>query len=291
LNISNRNFSGKILLFGEYSIIEGGSALAIPLLPYSGKWTKSKTSIMDLPFSMKDLLKYLQKFASFIYTEDIEKAFSEGLHFESDIPIGYGVGSSGAFSAALYDLFAKAKSVEIEDIKFQLAAIESFFHGSSSGLDPLVSYLNKKIHVDETFISIVDWDAPLLPAGFFLLDTKVPRKTEPLVKLYQEKTREIIYKKRIESSLIPLVEEAILMYANQLGSKLFETMHELSNFQFRYFDQMIPVEVRSLWLDGLVGNDYKLKLCGAGGGGFILGYTLDMNTIKQKFSGYQIIPI
>ena len=163
------------------------------------------------------------------------------------------------FSAALYDLFAKEKSVEIEDIKFQLAAIESFFHGSSSGLDPLVSYLNKKIHMDETSMSTVDWDAPQFPAGFFLVDTKVPRKTEPLVKLYQEKTRETIYKKRIESSLIPLVEEAILMYANQLESKLFETMHELSNFQFRYFDQMIPVEVRSLWLDGLVGNDYKTK--------------------------------
>ncbi|NJL74492.1 MAG: hypothetical protein HC892_05065 [Saprospiraceae bacterium] len=34
-----------------------------------------------------------------------QQAIEAGLYFESSIPIGYGVGSSGALTAALYDTF------------------------------------------------------------------------------------------------------------------------------------------------------------------------------------------
>jgi mevalonate kinase len=42
-----------------------------------------------------------------------------------------------------------------------------------------------------------------------------------------------------------------------------------------------------------VGDVYKLKLCGAGGGGFILGFCKNIDKTKKEMakSGFSIIPI
>ena len=55
--------------------------------------------------------------------------------------------------------------------------------------------------------------------------------------------------------------------------------------------EMIPSLFRDLWKNGLVTNDYNLKLCGAGGGGFILGHTKDLELAKKYFSDIEISPI
>jgi len=38
--------------------------------------------------------------------------------------------------------------------------------------------------------------------------------------------------------------------------------------------EMIPPSLHQSWKEGLEGRDYKLKLCGAGGGGFFLKYQI-----------------
>ena len=52
---------------------------------------------------------------------------------------------------------------------------------------------------------------------------------------------------------------------------------------------MIPPDFKKIWRYGLDSNDYKLKLCGAGGGGFILGITKDFEKTKIILSGYNLI--
>ena len=74
----------------------------------------------------------------------------DGLYFDSSIPQGYGVGSSGALVAAIYDKYASDKITVLENLtrdkllklKSIFSMMESFFHGKSSGLDPLNSYLS-----------------------------------------------------------------------------------------------------------------------------------------------------
>ena len=39
---------------------------------------------------------------------------------------------------------------------------------------------------------------------------------------------------------------------------------------------MIPQQFHELWKKGIETNDYYLKLCGSGGGGYILGFTEDI---------------
>ena len=78
---------------------------------------------------------------------------SKGLYFDSSIPKGYGVGSSGALVAAIYDCYALNKITVLENLTRQkllklksvFSEMESFFHGKSSGLDPLNSYLSLPI--------------------------------------------------------------------------------------------------------------------------------------------------
>src|SRR5699024_1889521 len=83
---------------------------------------------------------------------DIEK----GLYFDSSIPQGYGIGSSGALVAAIYDKYATNKITILENLtrdklnkrKAIFGEMESFFHGQSSGLDPLNSYLSLPILIN-----------------------------------------------------------------------------------------------------------------------------------------------
>ena len=51
---------------------------------------------------------------------------------------------------------------------------------------------------------------------------------------------------------------------------------------------MIPKEFHKLWQRGIETNDYYLKLCGSGGGGYILGFTQDMEKAKTALKDYQL---
>ncbi len=83
---------------------------------------------------------------------DVER----GMYFDSSIPQGYGVGSSGALVAAIYDKYADNKITVLENLtrekllqlKNIFSQMESFFHGKSSGLDPLNSYLSIPILIN-----------------------------------------------------------------------------------------------------------------------------------------------
>jgi mevalonate kinase len=51
---------------------------------------------------------------------------------------------------------------------------------------------------------------------------------------------------------------------------------------------MIPAKFHALWKQGIDTNDYYLKLCGSGGGGYILGFTEDIDKAKTALKDYQL---
>jgi len=51
---------------------------------------------------------------------------------------------------------------------------------------------------------------------------------------------------------------------------------------------MIPIEIRELWKRGIENNSYYLKLCGSGGGGFVLGFTKNINKARKELIDYQL---
>ena len=51
---------------------------------------------------------------------------------------------------------------------------------------------------------------------------------------------------------------------------------------------MIPMAFHKIWEQGLKTNDYYLKLCGSGGGGYILGFAQDYEKAKNSLKDYKL---
>src|SRR5690606_41878590 len=118
-------FYSKILLFGEYGIIKDSRGLSIPYNFYKGALKKSDLLSAEAKKSNESLGKFsaylqqMQKQYPDLVTFDIEKLnadIADGMCFDSSIPQGYGVGSSGALVAAIYDQYALDKITVLENL-------------------------------------------------------------------------------------------------------------------------------------------------------------------------------
>ena len=284
-----KSFPAKVLLLGEYTILNGSKALALPYHALHGEWTFEKNDSEARHSSRKSLRAFIEKSgATSIDLEKMRSEYFDGLWFNSSIPQGFGVGSSGAVIAAIYERYGKALG-NIQDDKKGLAGLEDFFHGSSSGLDPLVSHLQKPLLIhDFSHVEILSTGPDL--KGFFLLDTGKPRQTGPLVTIFQEKMKDPQFKQGCADILAKDVNYAINAVLSNDSVNLFHHLWHISKFQWEYFPEMIPTKERGLWTRGLETGDYILKLCGAGGGGFILGYShkFTFDEMRQLLNTHQL---
>lgn len=292
MTFSSTTFAAKLLLFGEYTILKGAQALAVPWQRFGGFWTLAETENAFALETFTALSAYLKKqtFEANFLADAFDSAIAEGLVFQSDIPRGYGVGSSGALSAAVYQAFFEGQASDLEALQQELGRIESFFHGSSSGVDPLISYVNRPVWVvDKNEKRAVDLD--LQPGHFFLLDTGIARETEGLVATFLKKCQSPGYEAALRSVLVPAtnaVIEAVLKGNYQAVGPLFEA---ISAFQWGYFQEMIPETLHQVWQFGLDSGAYALKLCGAGGGGYLLGWMATSSEEPEILSAFTRIPL
>lgn len=303
--MDKRKYSGKVILFGEYSMIYGASALLIPYYNTTAEWN----TIMHRPSEKAiESNKNLFQFLSYLNENDkfrildlkrFEMELNAGLFFDSDIPLGYGVGSSGALVAAIYDRY---KLTEIEDamkLKSFLAAMESYFHGSSSGIDPLQCYYGKpfvlsqqtKNNGQQSSFTILDSDFISENIHIFLIDTKIKSPTAPLVERFKESRNDDCYRDKFDNEYLPLVDECIDCLIEKQDDNFFEKLSKLSMMQTELLAHTIPNEVRKFFYKSLKNDYFQVKQCGAGGGGFLLGFTNDVeNTnIYWEKSNYSII--
>ena len=262
-----RTFPAKLLLFGEYTVLNGSQALAIPNPVWHGKWKRSEQA--PSPVATNFIQWMLEKSIIDQNTRDrILADFNEGWQFESTIPMGHGVGSSGAYVAAIYDRYMRDQNANASQV---MAEMEGYFHGTSSGMDPIVSFENLSVlKIAEgkfQLCGITKW-----PDGFnvYLWDSNIERSTHNLVAIYKEKCREEGFKIKIERDLIPVVDHAIHFYLNNHGDMLDQCISYISQFQRIHFTEMIPDKVKFVWDSCQELEDVHMKLCGAGGGGFFM---------------------
>jgi mevalonate kinase len=270
--LSEGTFPAKILLLGEYTILNGSKALAIPYDELSGKWSFDKLDSQSAVISHSALIDFLNHSSeNYLDYGRLKKDIENGLWFDSSIPHGFGLGSSGALIAALYETYGFKKNSIHED-KQVLAKLEDYFHGSSSGIDPLVSLIQKPLLI-HNFDCVEIYEKSINLSNFFLLNTNKPRITGPLVNIYQEKMKDPEFKRGCAEILSREVNFAVLAILGNERSNLFHHLWLISKFQWEYFPEMIPTQMRGLWSKGLESGEYVLKLCGAGGGGYILGFS------------------
>jgi mevalonate kinase len=205
--LKNSLYYGKILLFGEYGIIEDSMGLSIPYSDYNGKFLISKESNPKSKKSNRQLNNFYQNLVELQSSNSLpcsldlkafEKDLKNNIHFDSSIPQGFGIGSSGAIVAATYDRYCNknkidsAKEIQNESIiklKSIFSKLESFYHGTSSGLDPLICYLNLPILIkSKTDLGTVGIPNSNKGMGaVFLLNTGEVGNTQPLVQHFFRK--------------------------------------------------------------------------------------------------------
>lgn len=276
-----KTFPSKLLLFGEYTVLLGGRALAIPLPKYAGHWGFGTPGDEHRLRPFLDFLKHQQQqglLAARLDLSRFEEELESGLYFDSSIPVGYGLGSSGALCAGVYARYA-LEPVDVKDeeqqgeLRQQLAQLEGFFHGSSSGTDPLICYLQQPLLLARGKAKRVRPQVPKTPShAFFLLDTRQPRRTAPLVDRFRAYCEQPAFRQMAEQSWGKISERAIQQYIQGERAALASTMKALSSVQWEHLQPWIPEAVRPFWREGLETAQYSMKLCGAGGGGFLLGY-------------------
>jgi len=293
----NRSFNSKILLFGEYSLMKGSMALSIPFDKFSGNLAfESDSNKCEKHFSRPYLIYYLKflkenNLDSLINIKKFEKDISKGLVFECNIPISYGLGSSGAIVASIYNAYSKKRTSNLLELKRIFSAMESFYHGQSSGLDPLVSYHNKAILIDE-FGVLKEMETPKLTKnngeGIFLLDTETKSETQPLVDWFLTKYETHEFHEFVQNKLITANNNCIVNFLKGDLSTIFDCVKNVSEYTFDQFKPMIPDSVKEIWYSGLMNDDYYLKLCGSGGGGMLLGFTKNISQALEKLKDYKI---
>jgi len=111
-------FYAKILLFGEYGIIKDSKGLAIPYNSYQGALKVSEISSEASNKSNENLQKFYQYLCDVnskdlvqFRLDELKRDIDKGMYFDSSIPQGYGVGSSGALVAAIYDKVLVARAL------------------------------------------------------------------------------------------------------------------------------------------------------------------------------------
>lgn len=295
MTLTPRSYPAKVLLFGEYVIIRGASALAIPYRDFEGHWAVDPGRGQDP--ELAGLLAYLeekQAGGELLAPMDLprmKELLAEGLFFESTIPVGYGLGSSGALVAAVYEAFCTQPPSQPGALQAFLAQIESYFHGASSGADPLVCLLEQPLLLR----SRQDAEAVSIPASqdggksaLFLIDTGIKRETGPLVRIFLSKCEDLGFDSRVEDGLGGMSNAAIRAFLRADWPILLPAFAGISKFQWDHFQEMIPDSIKPVWEKGLKSTHYKVKLCGAGGGGFLLGIAADFEAAARALEGHAL---
>lgn len=301
-------FYSKILLFGEYGIIKDSKGLSIPYNFYRGALKIDEQHTVSTHKSnaalkrFADYLEKLQEEKPELVTFDMEamkKDVEAGLYFDSSIPQGYGIGSSGALVAAVYDKYANNKITVLENLtrdkllalKTIFSEMESFFHGKSSGLDPLNSYLSLPI--------LINSGDNIEPAGIpsqtengkgavFLLDSGSTGETAPMVQIFMENMKQEGFRNMVKNQFIKHTDACVEDFLQGNIKSLFGNIKQLSKVVLENFKPMIPPHFHKLWKKGIDTNAYYLKLCGSGGGGYMLGFTEDIDKARKALKDYNL---
>ncbi|AZB22498.1 mevalonate kinase [Kaistella haifensis] len=300
--MSNPLFYAKILLFGEYGIIEDSQGLTLPYSYYKGTL---KFSELKNDFEKKSNLS-LKKYSDYLKNldlpdpfklniQDFQKDIENGLFFDSNIPQGYGVGSSGALVAAIFEKYSIKKYTpenitkdELKDLKKVFGQLESYFHGKSSGIDPLICYMNLPILIENKEnvdrVSIPESEAG--KGAIFLIDSGMTGETGPMVQIFFEKMKTEGFRKTMKEEFIRYNNACIDAFLKKDMNPLFRNLKNLSIWAYEHFKPMIPESIYNAWKKGLDTNAYYMKLCGSGGGGYILGFTKDYAKAEKMLKGF-----
>lgn len=274
----------KILLFGEYTVLVGSQALAIPFSSFSCQLVQGK-DVSKTERSLSAFIEYLlsrpEEF-SFLDLARLQADWQRGIALSSNIPMQYGVGSSGAVTAEIYQHYAWIKEKPLLQLKSELAAMERFMHGNSSGIDPLVCLCQQPILFShEGSVQLIQ-SSLSSKVNVFLIDSQTKAPTRNYVMRF---LNDYQYNKPFARQIESLIEQVNACIESYLSAEPQFTKHikALSILQYQIFPFLFPKSILPHLQRGVEQDLFFAKLCGSGGGGFILGFSHDPQAVEQYF--------
>ena len=288
--------NAKLLLLGEYAVLEGGDCLAIPFPKYFGTLTMEEAEPADEQqsrwsnrqlFSFYGHLLQLHRrgeLPEFFDLDRMSADLAHGLWFKSNIPAQSGIGSSGAVVSAVTKRYAgEICKLSGNELKKIFALLENCFHGNSSGIDPLVSFVNAPVAMVSGKILFPDI-SKVFPASFklFMMSTGDEHNTMSLVKQFYHRMENDQFKTSFRRDIIQLNNQLVADVLAGKTDSIFSQLCLLSHMQLNYFDDIIPGEYKELVKYGIDNELFALKLLGSGGG-FMIGVTHDSKETTSSF--------
>ncbi|MCB0737039.1 MAG: mevalonate kinase [Bacteroidetes bacterium] len=268
-------FSGKIMLFGEYALLEGGNALTIPSNQFTGQLAVNP-STEEQKKSHESVLKFaaylMTHFEDHFFLDALQNDLNQGLFFDANIPQGYGVGSSAAIVAALVSLYGKNIPSSLIDQKAFFGEVESFFHGKSSGLDVLVCYQQKPILIQNGEPQIAHLEMEQMQFKYELIDTHQVGHTNDMVGEFR--AQNLAFFNSFRAQYLAETNLAVEAFLAGRFNEMFTSIKQLSFFAIDQMPWTIPASIKNEWEESLANPNLAYKLCGSGGGGFALKFSI-----------------
>lgn len=250
----------KVILFGEYLVLLGADILSLPvedkkgILASEGKgnsfWEGYYQYLVD---RSKDLNQDFD-------TDQLKSDIKNGLSFSTNFLPRAGLGSSGALVAGLYKHYTPNKIKDTTQLLEDFGIMESYFHGTSSGFDPLVSYLNKAILRQGDKVSVLD---KIPKIAFEIIDSGEPRRDPNMVEDFLKRVGESTdYRNDMEQ--LTMLNNAIIkgiIDQKDMKSQISTFCSEQQRLMPDYFTEGLREQANT-------------KLCGAGGGGYFLQFDI-----------------
>ena len=288
-------YYSKVILFGEYSMIFDATALMIPLKRFSAQWqfpqSRNRAASLTSNQSLKRFFQYLSENKALSYLFDLQalkKDLDEGLFLASDVPSGYGLGSSGTLVAAVYDRYAVQKSDDYLQLKTLFGQMESHFHGSSSGIDPLQCYLGQPFKITPKGVQLLSDDFLKNDIHICLIDTKIKSNTKPLVNHFKAQRENPDFLNRFQSKYVPCVTSCINSMIEGDKELFFKSLNQSTKGQLEFLRPMITDNTMELFTTDYDFN-FGVKISGSGGGGYVLGFTDEVVKVSALLKDFEVI--
>lgn len=286
-------YYSKVILFGEYSMIFDSTALMVPLKRFSAQWRfassaqGSTASTVNLK-RFSDYLATLNDAREIIDLQRLNRDLSYHLYLDSNVPSGYGLGSSGTLVAAVYDGYAKQKTDDLLALKTLFGKMESYFHGSSSGIDPLQCFLGKPFKITPEKVEILDDGFLNKDIHICLIDTKIKSNTKPLVNHFKEQRENPGFLCRFQTEYLPYVNACIDSMISGDNDLFFKALKQLTKGQLEFLRPMITDNTLNLF-NADYDFHFGVKISGSGGGGYVLGFTDNRESASRLLSDFGVI--
>ena len=288
-------YYSKVILFGEYSMIFDATALMIPLKRFSAQWqfpqSRNKAASLTSNQSLKRFCQYLsekEELSGLLDLQALRRDLDDGLFLASNVPSGYGLGSSGTLVAAVYDRYAVQKSDDYLQLKNLFGQMESHFHGSSSGIDPLQCYLGQPFKITPEGVHLLSDDFLKKDIHICLIDTKIKSNTKPLVNYYKAQRENPEFLSRFQADYVPCVTSCIDLMIEDNKELFFSLLKQLTKGQLEFLRPMITDNTLDLFTADYDFN-FGVKISGSGGGGYVLGFTDDGEKASALLKDFEVI--